>query len=232
MIEGRLPEALPACPQRSQRIAEIGGPWAYVNDSKATNVDAPAKGAVRLRTASAGICGGPWGEGGAGWTGLAAAGRIGGQGPMLIGREAASFRHEAQGGRGRDPAPTWANGPWPRRRGPRPSPADTVLLAPGGGPVRPNDNFEKRGEDFRCPGGETAVVSGAKPLYWCAVKAIRLEVAAARPGVPEIGQTARRGILRIRPDRGPPAATGRSPSIRSPAPWSGPVPARWAGPGC
>ncbi|KPP92070.1 MAG: hypothetical protein HLUCCA08_07045 [Rhodobacteraceae bacterium HLUCCA08] len=44
------------------------------------------------------------------------------------------------------------------------------------------------------------MLSGAKPLYWCAVKAIRLEVPQP-PGLSRNWATARRGILRIRPDR-------------------------------
>lgn len=127
-------------PHRSQRVAEIGG-VSFVNDSKATNVDAAAKALsafARIRW----ICGGLQKEGG--FDGLrAAAGTV--AKAYVIGREADAFAlalgdiaHEVCG----DMATAVA------RAAAEAAPGDTVLLAPAAASFDQYDNFEQRGQDF------------------------------------------------------------------------------------
>ena len=138
-IEAAL-HSYPGLPHRSQRIAEAGG-VAFVNDSKATNVDSAAKALAafdRIRW----ICGGLEKEGG-----------LSGLHPHLgsvrrayvIGREAAAFARKLPGvdavvcttmARAVEAAMEDAE------------PGDTVLLAPAAASFDQYDNFEKRGEDF------------------------------------------------------------------------------------
>jgi len=127
-------------PHRSQRIAEIAG-VAYVNDSKATNVDAAVKALLafpRIRW----ICGGLEKEGGlqalAGATGNVVK-------AYVIGREAAGFAlhlgdlpHEVCG----DMATAVS------RAAAEAEPGETVLLAPAAASFDQYDNFEQRGDDF------------------------------------------------------------------------------------
>ncbi|MGP1358210.1 UDP-N-acetylmuramoyl-L-alanine--D-glutamate ligase [Roseicyclus sp.] len=127
-------------PHRSQRVAEIGG-VAYVNDSKATNVDAAIK-ALSAFPRIRWICGGLAKEGG--MEALApAAGNV--VKAYVIGREAASFAlalgevpHEVCGDMGTAVARAAAEA----------EPGDTVLLAPAAASFDQYDNFERRGEDF------------------------------------------------------------------------------------
>lgn len=127
-------------PHRSQRVAEIGG-VAYVNDSKATNVDAAIK-ALSAFPRIRWICGGLAKEGG--MEALApAAGNV--VKAYVIGREAAAFAlalgevpHEVCGDMGAAVARAAAEA----------EPGDTVLLAPAAASFDQYDNFERRGEDF------------------------------------------------------------------------------------
>ncbi|MBM1219493.1 UDP-N-acetylmuramoyl-L-alanine--D-glutamate ligase [Ponticoccus sp. SC2-23] len=127
-------------PHRSQRIAEAGG-VAYVNDSKATNVDAAAK-ALSAFPRIRWICGGLQKEGGL--EGLAGATDAVVK-AYVIGREAEAFARQLPGieteicttmevavARAMDEA----------------EPGDTVLLAPAAASFDQYDSFEKRGEDF------------------------------------------------------------------------------------
>src|SRR6056297_505379 len=127
-------------PHRSQRVAEIGG-VAYVNDSKATNVDA-AINALSAFPRIRWICGGLAKEGGmealAAATGTVAK-------AYVSGREAEGFAlglgdvpHEVCG----DMATAVA------RAAAEAEPGDTVLLAPAAASFDQYDNFENRGDDF------------------------------------------------------------------------------------
>ncbi len=138
-IEAAL-QSYPGLPHRSQRIAEKAG-VIFVNDSKATNVDAAAKALAafpRIRW----ICGGLEKEGGL--VGLV---------PVLgsvakayvIGREAQHFALQLPGieaeicttmARAVDRAMEEAEA------------GDVVLLAPAAASFDQYDNFEQRGEDF------------------------------------------------------------------------------------
>ena len=127
-------------PHRSQRVAEIGG-VSFVNDSKATNVDAAVKalGAFkRIRW----ICGGLEKEGGMAALAPAAGAVVK---AYVIGREAAAFAlhlgdvpHEVCG----DMATAVA------RAAAEAEPGDTVLLAPAAASFDQYDSFEHRGRDF------------------------------------------------------------------------------------
>jgi len=127
-------------PHRSQRVAEING-VAFINDSKATNVDAAVKalGAFkRIRW----ICGGLEKEGGMEAL-RPAAGEV--VKAYVIGREAAGFAlhlgdlpHEVCG----DMATAVG------RAAEEAEPGETVLLAPAAASFDQYDSFEKRGQDF------------------------------------------------------------------------------------
>ncbi|EPX86557.1 UDP-N-acetylmuramoylalanine--D-glutamate ligase [Rubellimicrobium thermophilum DSM 16684] len=130
----------PGLPHRSQRIAEADG-VAYVNDSKATNVDSAAKALAafdRIRW----ICGGLEKEGG-----------LGGLVPHLgsvvkayvIGREAAAFARQLPGIEA-EICTTMARAV--ERAMEEAQPGETVLLAPAAASFDQYDNFEQRGEDF------------------------------------------------------------------------------------
>ena len=127
-------------PHRSQRIAEAGG-VAYVNDSKATNVDSAVKALLafdRIRW----ICGGLMKEGG-----------LDGLAPGLphvvkayvIGREAAGF---ALGLPGVEAEICTTMEQAVARAVAEAQPGETVLLAPAAASFDQYDNFEKRGDDF------------------------------------------------------------------------------------
>ncbi|MBF9061212.1 UDP-N-acetylmuramoyl-L-alanine--D-glutamate ligase [Rhodobacterales bacterium HKCCSP123] len=127
-------------PHRSQRVAEIGG-VAFVNDSKATNVDAAVKALGAFRRIRW-ICGGLEKEGGLAALAPAAAAVVK---AYVIGREAAAFAlhlgdvpHEVCG----DMATAVA------RAAAEAEPGDTVLLAPAAASFDQYDSFEHRGRDF------------------------------------------------------------------------------------
>ena len=126
-------------PHRSQTIGEKGG-VRFVNDSKATNVDAAAKalaafGSIRW------ICGGLEKEGGL--EGLAEA-SASVRKAYVIGREAAGFamqlRVEAEVCTTMEVAVARAIA--------EAEPGDVVLLAPAAASFDQYDSFEKRGDDF------------------------------------------------------------------------------------
>jgi UDP-N-acetylmuramoylalanine--D-glutamate ligase len=138
-IESAL-HSYPGLPHRSQRIAEHNG-VAYVNDSKATNVDSAAKALAAFENIRW-ICGGLEKEGG-----------LAGLHPHLghvrkayvIGREAAAFAlklpdipTEVCTTMSRAVEAAMADA----------EPGDTVLLAPACASFDQYDNFEKRGDDF------------------------------------------------------------------------------------
>ncbi|BDW85952.1 MULTISPECIES: UDP-N-acetylmuramoyl-L-alanine--D-glutamate ligase [Roseicyclus] len=127
-------------PHRSQRVAEING-VSFVNDSKATNVDAAVK-ALGAFTRIRWICGGLEKEGGMSALAPAAGGVVK---AYVIGREAAAFAlhlgdvpHEVCG----DMATAVA------RAAAEAEPGDTVLLAPAAASFDQYDSFEHRGRDF------------------------------------------------------------------------------------
>jgi len=127
-------------PHRSQRVAEIGG-VSFVNDSKATNVDAAIK-ALSAFPRIRWICGGLAKEGGMEAL-AAAAGNV--VKAYVIGREAEGFalglddlHHEVCGEMATAVARAAAEA----------EPGDTVLLAPAAASFDQYDNFEKRGDDF------------------------------------------------------------------------------------
>ncbi|WP_372885309.1 UDP-N-acetylmuramoyl-L-alanine--D-glutamate ligase [Shimia sp.] len=127
-------------PHRSQIIAEVGG-VTYVNDSKATNVDAArmALGAFkRIRW----ICGGLEKEGGPGDL-AASAGAV--VKAYVIGREAAGFALQLKGVEAEICTTMEAA---VARAVAEAEPGDTVLLAPAAASFDQYDSFEKRGEDF------------------------------------------------------------------------------------
>ena len=140
-VIGAAFERYPGLPHRSQVVAERDG-VRFVNDSKATNVEAAARALAafdRVRW----ICGGLEKEGG-----------LAGLAPYLghvakayvIGREAESFARqlgpdvtaEVCGTMARAVAQAVAEA----------EPGDTVLLAPAAASFDQYDNFERRGEDF------------------------------------------------------------------------------------
>ena len=127
-------------PHRSQRIAEAEG-VAFVNDSKATNVDAAAK-ALSAFPRIRWICGGLQKDGGleglAGATGNVAK-------AYVIGREAEAFARQLTGIEAEvcttmDAAVARAVA--------EAEPGDTILLAPAAASFDQYDSFEKRGDHF------------------------------------------------------------------------------------
>ncbi len=139
-IEAGL-RSYPGLPHRSQRIAERSG-VAFVNDSKATNVDAAAQ-ALQAFPRIRWICGGLMKEGGLG--GLAPhLGRV--ARAYVIGREAAAFALALGSGVEAEVCTDMATAV--RRASADAEPGDTVLLAPAAASFDQYDNFERRGEDF------------------------------------------------------------------------------------
>ncbi len=138
-VEAAL-RSYPGLPHRSQRIAEANG-VAYVNDSKATNVDSAAKALAafeRIRW----ICGGLEKEGGL----SALAPQLGHVAKAyVIGREADAFARQLPGIEV-EICTTMAQAV--ARAVEEAQPGDTVLLAPAAASFDQNDNFERRGEDF------------------------------------------------------------------------------------
>lgn len=127
-------------PHRSQLIAEAGG-VAFVNDSKATNVDSAAQALMAFRNIRW-ICGG-----------LAKEGGVAGLKPGLrnvskayvIGREAQGFALDL-GGVEAEVCTTMAVAV--ARAVEEAEEGDTVLLAPAAASFDQYDNFEQRGDDF------------------------------------------------------------------------------------
>ena len=127
-------------PHRSQIVAEAGG-ITYVNDSKATNVDAALK-ALQAFPRIRWVCGGLMKEGGLkalapGFANVAKA--------YVIGREAAGF---ALGLADLEAEVCTDMGTAVRRAMSEAQPGEVVLLAPAAASFDQYDNFEKRGEDF------------------------------------------------------------------------------------
>lgn len=127
-------------PHRSQIVAEAGG-VAYVNDSKATNVDSAAKALAAFRNIRW-ICGGLQKEGGLGALGAGLENVVK---AYVIGREAAGFALQLPGvetlvcttmSQAVECAMSEAQE------------GDTVLLAPAAASFDQYDNFEQRGTDF------------------------------------------------------------------------------------
>ncbi len=138
-IEAAL-HSYPGLPHRSQRVGEKDG-VAYVNDSKATNVDSAAK-ALQAFKAIRWICGGLQKEGGLEAL-LPHAGAV--RRAYVIGREAEAFALQLKGidvTVCSDMATAVATAAKEAEAG------DTVLLAPAAASFDQYDSFEKRGEDF------------------------------------------------------------------------------------
>ena len=127
-------------PHRSQRVAERDG-VAFVNDSKATNVDAAAK-ALSAFPRIRWICGGPEKEGGLSGLGegLANVAKA-----YVIGREAKAFAVKLSGV---EAEVCGSMAVAVERAMAEAEPGDTVLLAPAAASFDQYDNFEQRGEDF------------------------------------------------------------------------------------
>lgn len=127
-------------PHRSQRVAEQGG-VAYVNDSKATNVDSAAK-ALQAFKNIRWICGGLEKEGGLDGL-LPHVGSV--VKAYVIGREAAGFVLQL---RGVDAEVCTDMSTAVTRAVAEAQDGDTVLLAPAAASFDQYDSFEKRGDDF------------------------------------------------------------------------------------
>lgn len=127
-------------PHRSQIVGEKNG-VRFVNDSKATNVDAAAKALSAFQNIRW-ICGGLEKEGGLDAL-LPAAGSV--TKAYVIGREAAKF---AVALRGIDTEVCTDMAVAVDRAASEAAPGDTVLLAPAAASFDQYDNFEQRGEDF------------------------------------------------------------------------------------
>jgi UDP-N-acetylmuramoylalanine--D-glutamate ligase len=138
---GAALESFEGLPHRSQIVAEAGG-VAFVNDSKATNVEAASRALAafpRIRW----ICGGLEKEGG-----------LSGLAPYLgavakayvIGREAERFAVGLGPSVATEVCGNMATAV--ARAVAEAEPGDTVLLAPAAASFDQYDNFERRGEDF------------------------------------------------------------------------------------
>ena len=138
-------------PHRSQTIAEIDG-VRYVNDSKATNVDAAAK-ALAAFDKVRWICGGLEKEGGVDALLPATGGVIK---AYVIGREAVNFALHL---RGVDTEVCTDMATAVSRAAADAEPGDTVLLAPAAASFDQYDSFERRGEDFAA---QVALLTGER----------------------------------------------------------------------
>ena len=127
-------------PHRSEVIAESGG-VVYVNDSKATNVEA-ARRALQAHDRIRWICGGLAKEGGLGAL-APELGRV--AKAYVIGRDAAQF---ALGLEGADAEICTTMKAAVARAMEDACPGETVLLAPAAASFDQYDSFERRGEDF------------------------------------------------------------------------------------
>jgi UDP-N-acetylmuramoylalanine--D-glutamate ligase len=139
-IEAGL-RSYPGLPHRSQQVAERGG-VRFVNDSKATNVDAAAQ-ALQAYEGIRWICGGLMKEGGL--DGLRPhLGRV--AKAYVIGREAQAFALAL--GPGVDAEVCGDMAAAVARAAADARPGETVLLAPAAASFDQYDSFERRGEDF------------------------------------------------------------------------------------
>ncbi|SDZ51588.1 UDP-N-acetylmuramoylalanine--D-glutamate ligase [Jannaschia faecimaris] len=139
-IEAAL-RSYPGLPHRSQRIAERGG-VIFVNDSKATNVDAASQALQAFRKIRW-ICGGLEKDGGLHalqphFENVAKA--------YVIGREADAFALDLGSGVEIEICTDMATAV--SRAAAEAQPGDVVLLAPAAASFDQYDNFERRGEDF------------------------------------------------------------------------------------
>ncbi len=139
-IEAGL-RSYPGLPHRSQRIAERDG-VVFVNDSKATNVDAASQ-ALQAFPRVRWICGGLMKEGGLGGL-LPHLGHV--ARAYVIGREAQAFALALGPGAEVEVCTDMATAV--RRAAEDADPGDTVLLAPAAASFDQYDNFERRGDDF------------------------------------------------------------------------------------
>ena len=139
LIEDAL-ETFAGLPHRSQIIAEAGG-VTYVNDSKATNVDAALMALLAFKRIRW-ICGGLEKEGGldALRPGLANVAKA-----YVIGREAAGFALQL---RETETEVCTTMERAVARASEDAEPGETVLLAPAAASFDQYDSFEKRGDDF------------------------------------------------------------------------------------
>ena len=126
-------------PHRSQLVAEVDG-VRFVNDSKATNVDAASK-ALAAFDAIRWICGGLEKDGGLDAL-RNAAGNV--RKAYVIGREAANFAIQLPVEA--EVCTTMENAV--ARASEDAQPGEVVLLAPAAASFDQYDNFEQRGEDF------------------------------------------------------------------------------------
>ncbi len=127
-------------PHRSQLVADVNG-VAFVNDSKATNVDSALKALEAFRSVRW-VCGGLMKEGGLGALAPALPHVVK---AYVIGREADAFALQLQGVEAEictDMARAVT------QAAAEAQPGDVVLLAPAAASFDQYDNFERRGEDF------------------------------------------------------------------------------------
>ncbi|WP_195820606.1 UDP-N-acetylmuramoyl-L-alanine--D-glutamate ligase [Roseobacter sp. MH60115] len=137
VIEGAF-HSFSGLPHRSQLIGEKNG-VRFVNDSKATNVDAAAK-ALSAFERVRWICGGLEKEGGLAELGAASSVRK----AYVIGREAASFAMQLP----MDAEVCTTMDKAVARAVAEAEEGDVVLLAPAAASFDQYDNFEQRGDDF------------------------------------------------------------------------------------
>ncbi|MEO1678607.1 MAG: UDP-N-acetylmuramoyl-L-alanine--D-glutamate ligase [Pseudomonadota bacterium] len=140
-VIGAAFESYAGLPHRSQIVAEAGG-VTFVNDSKATNVDAAAHALAafpRIRW----ICGGLEKDGGLGGLGAGLSHVVR---AYVIGREAAGFALRLGSGVEAEVCETMGRAV--SRAVEDAEPGDVVLLAPAAASFDQYDNFERRGEDF------------------------------------------------------------------------------------
>ena len=133
-------QSYPGLPHRSQYVLEAGG-VAYVNDSKATNVDSAAK-ALQAFDRVRWICGGLQKEGGLDGV-LAQLSHV--VKAYVIGREADSFARQLVG---TDTQVCTTMAAAVAAAVKEAAPGDVVLLAPAAASFDQYDNFELRGDDF------------------------------------------------------------------------------------
>ena len=142
LIEDAL-HSFEGLPHRSQIVTRAGG-VTFVNDSKATNVDAALKALLAFKRIRW-ICGGLQKEGGMGGVQAGLENVIK---AYVIGRDAAQFALQL-GGVEAEVCTTMEAAVARAMR--EAEEGDTVLLAPGAASFDQYDNFEQRGEDFmRC----------------------------------------------------------------------------------
>lgn len=132
-------QSYPGLPHRSQLVAEVGG-VGYVNDSKATNVEAAVKALSAFKRVRW-ICGGLEKDGGLDGFEGALDGVVK---AYVIGREAEAFARRL----GCEVEVCGVMDVAVARAMAEAEAGDTVLLAPGAASFDQYDDFERRGEDF------------------------------------------------------------------------------------